>query len=143
MPSVHKTALLPYSADQMFALVHDIESYPAFLPWCGGARILRAQDNTVEATLTIDYHGLKQAFSTRNEHHAPHRIAMTLLDGPFSELHGMWHFLSLRSDACKVELDLHYAFKSGLLGRALTPVFGQIARTMVDAFVARAEAVYG
>jgi ribosome-associated toxin RatA of RatAB toxin-antitoxin module len=143
MPSVHKTALLPYSSQQMFALVHDIESYPAFLPWCGGARIDRRDGDRVEATVSIDFRGLRHAFSTRNEHHAPHTIMMSLIDGPFSELHGTWKFLSLRSDACKVEFELHYAFKSGLLGQALTPVFGQIARTMVDAFEKRAQTVYG
>lgn len=143
MPSVHKTVLLPYSAEQMFALVRDIDAYPQFLPWCGGAQVHKVEGDTVEATLRIDYHGLKQAFTTRNQHHAPHRITMSLLDGPFTQLEGTWHFLSLRADACKVEFRLDYAFKSGLLGKALTPVFGQIARTMVDAFVQRAEQVHG
>ena len=143
MPSVQKNALLPYSAQQVFALVHDIESYPLFLPWCSKSRLDRQEGETIDATVWIDYRGLKQSFSTRNEHQRPDRITMRLLDGPFTDLHGGWQFIALGEQACKVQFELHYAFKSGLLGKMLAPVFGQIASTMVDAFVKRAEAVYG
>lgn len=143
MPVVHKTVLLRYSAHQMFSLVSDVESYPLFLPWCSGADAVRRAPNQVDARLMIDYRGIRQSFSTRNEEHVPHRISMALLDGPFSRLQGHWHFLSLRSDACKIDFALDYVFAAGLLGHALAPVFGQIARSMVDAFVARAESVYG
>ena len=142
MPLVHKTVLLAYSAQQMFELVRDVELYPQFLPWCGGARIVGRHPRGVDATVEIDFGGLRQAFTTRNEYHQPHRITMSLLEGPFDHLDGLWKFKSLRSDACKVEFSLDYSFKSGLLGQALLPVFDHIARSMVDAFVTRAEAVY-
>ncbi len=142
MPSVHKTVLLPYSAEQMYALVHDVEHYPAFLPWCSAATVHERSMHRMVATLGIHFHGIRQSFSTENELHAPHRIAMTLRDGPFSSLDGLWHFHTLRHDACKVEFKLDYAFKSGLLGQTLVPVFDQIARSFVDAFVKRAEQVY-
>jgi ribosome-associated toxin RatA of RatAB toxin-antitoxin module len=143
MPSVHKTVLLPYSAQQMFELVRNVCDYPQFLPWCGGAEVDEVGGDMIQATLSIDYHGLKQTFSTRNLHHAPDRITMTLVDGPFAHLDGTWGFHPLRPDACRVEFRLDYAFKNGLLSRALTPVFAQIARTMVDAFVRRAEQIHG
>lgn len=142
MPSVHKTVLLPFSAEQMYALVHAVESYPQFLPWCSEATVHERDAHEMVATLGIQYRGIRQAFSTVNELQPPHRIGMKLRDGPFASLDGLWHFHSLRHDACKVEFRLDYTFKSGLLGQTLVPVFDQIARSFVDAFVRRAEQVY-
>jgi ribosome-associated toxin RatA of RatAB toxin-antitoxin module len=143
MPLVHKTVLLAYSAQQMFDLVRDIDAYPQFLPWCGGARIVLQHPRGVDATIDIDFRGLRHSFTTHNEYREPQRISMSLLQGPFSRLEGLWKFRSLRSDACKVEFSLDYAFNSGLLGQALAPVFDHIAASMVDAFVKRAESIYG
>jgi len=139
MPSVHKSVLLPFSSERMFELVHAVETYPQFLPWCGGATVHERSMHRMLATIAIDYRGIRQSFTTENELHAPHRIAMTLREGPFSSLDGLWHFHTLRHDACKVDFRLDYAFKSGLLGQALVPVFDHIARSFVDAFVRRAE----
>jgi ribosome-associated toxin RatA of RatAB toxin-antitoxin module len=143
MPLVQKTVLLRYSARQMFDLVQNVEAYPAFLPWCGGASVTRPPDGPIQASLTIDFRGIRQSFTTRNQELPHERIAMVLLEGPFSRLEGDWHFLSLREDACKVAFSLDYEFSRGLLGQALVPVFGHIAGSMVDAFVRRADAVYG
>lgn len=143
MPTVHKSALLMHSAQQIYDLVNDVPAYKEFLPWCGGSVVSEASATHMLATITIDFRGIRQSFSTANEMHAPHRISMTLRDGPFSKLDGVWHFLSLRHDACKVEFHLDYLFKSGLLGQALVPVFDHIARSMVDAFGRRADAIYG
>lgn len=142
MPSVHKSVLLPHSAERMFALVEAVESYPSFLPWCGGAVVHERSAHGQLATVSIDYRGIRQSFTTENTLNAPHHIAMKLREGPFSVLDGLWNFRTLRHDACKVEFRLEYAFKSGLLGQALVPVFDHIARSFVDAFVRRAEQVY-
>jgi ribosome-associated toxin RatA of RatAB toxin-antitoxin module len=139
MPSVHKSVLLAHSAEQMFDLVANVEGYPQFLPWCGGAVLHEQSMRRQVATVGIDYRGIRQSFTTENELHAPHRITMKLRDGPFSSLDGMWHFHTLRHDACKIEFRLDYAFKSGLLGQALVPVFDHIARSFVEAFVKRAD----
>ncbi len=143
MPSVHKSVLVPYSAQQIFDLVQDVERYPQFLPWCGASEIHSRDPQGMVATLTIDFRGIRQSFTTNTELHSPHRIEIRLRDGPFSRLHGTWHFNTLRADACKTEFMMDYAFKSGLLGQALAPVFDQIARSFVDAFVRRAEQIYG
>ncbi len=143
MPSVHKSVLLRHSAQQMFDLVADVERYPQFLPWCGGGELEFSSAHRQVAKLTIDFRGIRQSFSTENELHSPHQIAIRLRDGPFSALDGHWQFNTLRHDACKVEFRLDYAFKSGLLGQALIPVFDHIARSFVDAFVRRADQVYG
>ena len=127
----------------MFDLVAGIEDYPKFLPWCGGVEIRERNGNTVVASVGINYHGVKQAFTTSNENMAPDQIKMKLVDGPFKCLDGVWTFKALREDACKIELDLRYEFSSGLLDKLVGPVFGMIANSMVDSFCKRAETVYG
>jgi ribosome-associated toxin RatA of RatAB toxin-antitoxin module len=107
------------------------------------ADIARAAVAGRVATLRIDYLGLKQSFTTENLNVPDQRIGMTLREGPFSRLDGLWLFQPLREDACKVAFSLDYVFAGSLLSRALSPVFDQIATTFVDAFVKRADAVYG
>jgi len=140
---VRKSVLLPYSAEQMFVLVDRVEDYPQFLPWCGGTEVARDGEASMTATILIDFRGIRQRFTTLNTAHQPEVITMHLREGPFSRLDGEWHFLALRQDACKVEFSLQYAFVRGLLGRALGPVFDQIAHSFIDAFVRRADQVYG
>jgi ribosome-associated toxin RatA of RatAB toxin-antitoxin module len=143
MAVVHKSVLLSYSAAQMFALVDKVEEYPSFLPWCGGVDVReRAQDRLV-ATIMIDYHGVRQSFTTENTHVPPTRMQMTLVEGPFSQLDGEWRFTPLREDACKVEFDLNYEFSSKLLEKLIGPVFSKIADSFVESFRKRAEVVYG
>lgn len=142
MAQVEKTVLVPHSAAQMYALVDAPERYPEFLPWCGGVDLKSRDDTITEATLHIDYHGLKQRFTTRNHKMFPTRMEIALIDGPFSHLEGLWHFIPLTEDACKVEFRLNYAFSSHLLEKVIAPVFSHIANTFVDAFVQRAEIIY-
>ena len=143
MAVVHKSVLLGYSAEQMFALVDNIEDYPKFLPWCGGTEVRQRDGDKVIATLQINYHGVKQTFSTENLHVRPVSITMTLLEGPFKHLHGTWTFKALRADACKIDFDLHYEFSSRVLEQVIGPVFNMIANSFVDSFCKRAETVYG
>ncbi len=143
MPSVRKTVLLPYSRERMFALVAGVEDYPRFLPWCGGASVQSQSDGGVLATVRIVYRGISQTFSTINRNTEPDSITMKLAEGPFRSLEGGWRFVALRDDACRVEFVLDYQFAGGLLGKLLAPVFDHIAGTFVDAFVRRAEGLYG
>ena len=139
MASIDKSVLVRHSAPSMFALVADIESYPRFLPWCGGSRVIARQGDRVTAEVDINFLGLKQSFTTENDQHAPDRIDLRLVKGPFSSLDGDWRFTPLADDACKVELTLNYDFNNFLLQRLVGPVFHQIATTMVDSFVKRAD----
>lgn len=143
MAVVHKSVLLPFSAEQMFALVDNIEDYPKFLPWCGGAEVKQREGNKVVATLKINYHGVKQTFTTENTNTPPTEMNMALIEGPFKHLNGTWLFKPLRSDACKIEFNLHYEFSSRLLEQLIGPVFSMIANSFVESFVKRAEALYG
>lgn len=143
MAVVHKSVLLGYSAEQMFALVDSIEDYPKFLPWCGETEVRKREGNKVVALMTINYHGVKQTFSTENINTPPTSINMVLLEGPFRHLNGTWSFKPLRDDACKIEFDLEYEFSSKILEQLIGPVFNMIANSFVDSFCKRAEAVYG
>jgi len=142
MALVEKTVLVPYSAEQMFDLVDRVEDYPQFLPWCGGASVKVVNDTTVHATVLIDYHHIKQSFTTENVRTPPNQIDITLQHGPFKHLDGCWRFIPLSPTACKIELRLHYDFSNKLLEKVVGPVFHYIANSFVDAFIHRAEKVY-
>ncbi len=143
MTVVNKSALVPYTAQEMFDLVADIESYPQFLPWCGGARVLSRADGVVTAAVDIAYSGVNKSFTTRNYHTPPQRIQMELLDGPFKRLDGVWHFEALDAAHCKIALLLEFEFANMLLALALNSTFSKIADSMVDSFLRRAIEVYG
>ena len=155
MKHVKKSVLLWYSARQMFDLVVDIPAYPQFLPWCDRAEVLEQSEHSMTARLGLSFSGIKHAFTTRNTHITNQRVVVELVDGPFSLLEGAWDFIPLgrSSDAetgelsdegaCRVELDLRYAFRSLALEALVSPVFDRIANTLVDSFVKRAESVYG
>lgn len=143
MTQVQKSALVKYSAQQMFDLVNDIEAYPQFLPWCSGSRIIKREEDVVEAELTISKGGFKKSFSTRNKIDMGGRITVSLLNGPFSHLEGVWNFMPLREDASKISLDLEFEMSGALSNLAFGAVFNQICNTMVASFTDRAKAVYG
>ena len=140
MPTVRKSAIVPISCKAMFALVEDIESYPEFLPWCSGTEVFERGAKITRARLDVSYHGLKTHVSTLNRKHAPGRIELEFEDGPFERFGGAWRFTPLGDEGCKVELALDYEFSSTALAALLGPLFGNIADTMVESFVRRAEA---
>ena len=143
MSIVGRSALVNHSAQQMFALVSEIESYPRFLPWCDRARVSeRVQGRTV-ATLRINFRGLKEEFTTENRDLPNECIEMRLVSGPFRSLEGSWRFTPLSDTACKVELDLRYEIASTLLARLVGLVFDEIANSLVDAFARRADEQFG
>lgn len=143
MPEVAKTVIVPYSPMQMFALVDAVERYPEFLPWCSAGEVSHRDDDITRATLRIGYRGIRQAFSTENHKRAPHEMRLRLLDGPFRALDGQWRFGDLAGKGCKIEFRMAYEFSSRVLATLAGPVFNHIADTMVEAFVKRADKVYG
>ena len=142
MNKVEKTVLVMHSAAQMFALVDAVEDYPKFLPWCGGVDLIERSESSTSATLHINYHGIKQQFTTQNTKTYPSSMVINLKNGPFKRLDGNWRFIELRADACKIEFMLNYEFANSFLEKLISPVFGHIAATFVDGFVARADKVY-
>ena len=146
MKSVHKSVLLWHSAHEMFTLVTDVDHYPQFLPWCDRASVLETTADGVVAQVGIAIGGIRQSFTTRNTHVLNERVDLALVDGPFSLLEGHWRFIPLGDGtqrACKIEFSLDYDFSSQTLAALVGPVFDKIAGSMVDAFVKRADQVYG
>lgn len=143
MTTIKKSALLPYTPAQMYALVDDIDSYPKFLPWCGGARTLSRDNDEVHAEIDISHGALKKGFSTLNRLQKDKMIEMRLVKGPFKHLDGLWRFDPIGDAGCKIALDLEFTFSNKLVELAIGPAFSYIANTLVDAFCQRAKQVYG
>ncbi len=143
MPQVRRSALLPYSAAQVFDIVRDIERYPEFLPWCSAARIVRDDADEVVAELTIAKGRIAERFTTRNVLVYPDSIDLNLVRGPFERLAGRWRFIALAALGSKVELELEFEMSRTLVQRTLGIIFGRAAGTIVDAFCKRARAIYG
>jgi len=143
MPHVNKSALVPFSAEQMYKLVDNVNDYHEFLPWCSDSCEIERKDNVVIGSVTISKGGVNKSFTTRNTLHPHDLIEIQLVDGPFSKLDGFWRFSALKDKACKVSLELEYEFSSRLLGMVVGPVFNQVANTLVDSFVKQAKIVYG
>jgi len=146
MKTVSKSVLIWYSPQEMYVLVTDIDQYPPFLPWCDRARVIETDAEGMTAEIGISFSGIHQTFTTRNEHIEGQQVLIKLVNGPFSTLEGEWNFLPLGDGtqrACKVELTLTYSFANATLGKLIGPVFDKIAGSMVDAFVKRANQVYG
>jgi len=138
MASVKQEVIIDRPAAAIYALVDRCEAYPEFLPWCGGVEVHQRTVTLTDATLKVDFHGLKTAFRTANTKHPPYEMIIALKEGPFRHLHGHWRFKPLGTQGCKVDFELHYEFANRLLDKAFGPIFHKIAQTYVDAFVARA-----
>lgn len=143
MAHISRSALVPYSAEQMFVLVDAIRDYPQFLPWCRSSNELSRDQDEVKASIEIAKGAVNKSFTTLNRMQKNKVIEMSLVDGPFRHLHGFWRFDELKPGACKVSLDLDFEFSNKLVSLAIGPIFNQVANTLVDSFVARARQVYG
>ena len=142
MKQISRSAIVEHRAEEMYALVDDIESYPRFLPWCVAARVEERGPAGVRATITVGMRGLRTAFTTQNVHRPGEAIEMRLVHGPFRRFDAAWRFKPLSEEACRIEFTLQYELAGPLAG-ILAPLFDRIADTMVDAFTRRAAEVYG
>jgi ribosome-associated toxin RatA of RatAB toxin-antitoxin module len=150
LSTIDKSVLIWYSAQQMFDLVADVASYPQFLPWCDHAGIVQRHADGQTAEISLNFRGLRQSFSTRNTHvqllGGVMEDRLQLVNGPFSKLDGVWRFSPVGGadlGSCKIQLQLSYAFDNLAMAAVVGPVFDWIASSLVDAFVKRAEQVYG
>lgn len=142
MPSLKRSALVPYSTRQMYELVNDIESYPAFLPWCRSAKITSRDASQITATIRIAKGPVTKQFSTRNVLTQDQRIDMQLLDGPFRSLHGCWSFSEDPSGLCQVAFELDFEYSNALVAATLGPLFEHAADRLVYSFCVRASELY-
>lgn len=142
MAKIERSAIVEFSAQQMFDLVNDIESYPKFMQGCVSAQIIERSDNELVGKLCLKRAGVSQEFTTRNILDAPRSITMELVEGNFSNFHARWEFVALADSACKVSLLMEFQFKSGLVDMALGKLFSSSANNLVEALVGRAQQVY-
>lgn len=139
MKRIARSAIVERSAEAVYALVEDIEAYPAFLPRCLEAKVRERAPGRTVATLTFGFPGVRHAFTTANANVPGRSIDMRLLEGPFRHFAAAWRFTPLGGQAAKIEFAMEYEFSSRLLAKVLSPVFDSLADTMVEAFRARAE----
>lgn len=143
MREVRRSALVPYSALQMYELVADVERYPEFLPWCTGARVLERQGDEVLAALDLARGRVRASFTTRNTLAPGQSLEMRLVEGPFSALDGRWAFADIGLAGSRVELGMRFSAAATLAGILLGPAFEGICNQLVDAFARRARQVHG
>lgn len=142
MKEVNQTQIVPFTTAQMYNLVNDIEQYPAFLPWCGGASIVRCSPEEIEATIKISKGLFSQSFTTLNRLTINEKIDMRLVNGPFKSLEGYWKFTELSPQSCEISLHLSFEFINQMMSLTLGPAFHHIASSMVEAFTQRARQIY-
>jgi coenzyme Q-binding protein COQ10 len=136
-----------HSADQMFALVADIERYPEFLPWCVALRIVGAEERPPKRLLTADmvvaYKVFREKFRSKVAlESSASRISARYIDGPFRSLETEWRFEPLKS-GCVINFEIDFEFRSLLLQATARSVFDRAFSKMAEAFAERAEFVYG
>ncbi|QDL92899.1 type II toxin-antitoxin system RatA family toxin [Paroceanicella profunda] len=148
MPTHAEKRKLPYTAQQMYDLIADVETYPKFLPWCAGARIRssrREGDATVlDADLVISFKVFRERFGSRVTLRPEQMVIdVEYLDGPFRYLNNHWSFADLPEGGCEVNFFVDFEFKSSILQALIGVVFNEAMQRIVRAFEARAAALYG
>ncbi|EAR51699.1 aromatic-rich family protein [Oceanicola granulosus HTCC2516] len=146
MPKHHETRVLPYTPDQMYDLVADVESYPEFLPWTAAARVTsreEAGDHTVmHADLVISFKVFRERFSSKVTLYPKHQIDTAYIDGPFRYMESRWRFEDDPA-GCRVMFDVDFEFRNRLLQGAAGMFFNEAMQRIVRAFERRAGVLYG
>ncbi len=135
-----RSVLVPYSAADMFDLIERAENYPKFLPWCTSATIFERTDEWVEARIEFSYLKFRFGFKTRNPKQRPDWLQVRLVEGPFKHFQGEWKLTPLGANGCRIEFSLAYEISDRIFDRMAGPAVQIVTRSMVDAFVHRAEA---
>ena len=143
MTKISKATVVPYTPEEMYVLVNDIESYPAFLPWCSAAKILTQQEESLTATLSLALGKIKQSFTTENTMQDGSRIEIQLIEGPFKHLSGYWKFNPEDEQSCHIQLHMNFEFKNKIIKHTLGKAFYKVMDSLVESFVQRAQQVYG
>jgi ribosome-associated toxin RatA of RatAB toxin-antitoxin module len=142
MPIIQESLEVSYNVAEMYELVNHIEAYAEFLPWCTESKIVKRDEDHIQAKLTLHKGGVSKSFTTSNRLQKNKMIEISLVQGPFHHLEGFWAFEPTKK-GCKVRLNLEFEFASRLLALAFSPIFSQLAHRLVQAFSDRAQQVYG
>lgn len=143
MLNVNKTVIVPYTPEQMFKLVDDVENYKHYLPWCTHSEERERTDNTLVGAVYLEYLKVKTHWVTKNTNTPFSKIEMALVDGPFKALTGEWEFIPLGDSGCKIIFNLHYKFESIIIEKIIGPVFSFVSKNIVDCFIKEANKKYG
>jgi coenzyme Q-binding protein COQ10 len=143
MPTHAERRQLPYTQEQLFDLVADVERYPEFLPWCLGARVRERSAATIIADLLIGFRMVRERFTSRVQLNRPSRIDVSYTDGPFRYLENHWEFIPQADGTCLIDFYVDFEFRSRMLQKLIGLLFGEAVRRMVSAFEARARQLYG
>lgn len=141
MPKHIEHRIVPYTAEQIYALVADIERYPEFLPWCLSVRPKVIKEGSVEAEMEIGFKALREKFTSRVTFDPPERIHVAYLNGPFQHLNNVWIFRPHRN-GCEIDFSIDFEFRSRLLRAIIGPLFHEAVKIMVRAFEKRAMQLY-
>lgn len=141
MPIHAEQRFLPYTPEQMFDMVADVERYPEFLPWCVGARIKTREGNVITADMIIGFRMIRERFTSQASFDRPGRIDVEYKDGPFRYLTNRWVFAA-RDGGCEVDFYIDFEIRSRILRTILEPLFGEAVRRMISAFEIRAAIIY-
>jgi ribosome-associated toxin RatA of RatAB toxin-antitoxin module len=141
--NVSRSALVTYSAIQMYALVEDVVAYPDFLPWCIGAKLHFKDAEIIEASLEMQRGGVRKSFTTRNSLQPGIAMGIALVGGPFRHLAGDWQFEQLGEDGSKVSLQMEFEFESRMTDALFGRYFEDTCNSLIDSFTQRAQKIYG
>lgn len=141
MTIINKTAVVPYTAAQMFELINDIEKYPQFIPYCVDSKIIEQKEDEIHAMLTFAGAGIHKSFTTLNRLQPHKMVEIRLINGPFKSLEGFWSFEKVDENSCKITLNLEFELV-GVLKMIFGPIFNQVVNMLVDSFHQRAQQIY-
>jgi coenzyme Q-binding protein COQ10 len=143
MPSHQEKRVLPYTSEQLFDLVMDIEKYPEFLPWCLGARINEQSKSDLSADVIVGYKMFRETFSSRVHFKKPKEIEVEYLKGPMRHLHNKWTFKDVRGGKCEVDFYVDFSLSARIFESIVNQFFNVALARMIDAFEKRAKDIYG
>ncbi|MEQ8321482.1 MAG: type II toxin-antitoxin system RatA family toxin [Rhodospirillales bacterium] len=143
MPTHAEKRVLPYTREQLFDLVIEVDKYPEFLPWCLGCRVRKREESLVVADMIIGFKVFRESFTSRVSHQRPERIDVTYTDGPFKYLNNHWIFNDLGNGSTEIDFYVDFEFRSRILQAAIGAVFTEAVRRMIAAFEARAKQLHG
>jgi coenzyme Q-binding protein COQ10 len=143
MPKHNETRALPYSPEQMFNLVADVQSYDQFLPWVSAIRVREDSETLMVADMIVGFKGLRESFTSRVNKVRPERVHVDYIDGPLKHLHNDWRFRPDGKGGVLVDFEVEFAFKNRLFEALAGQMFDSALRKMIGAFETRAAALYG
>lgn len=143
MPSIHEKRSLPYTAEQMFDLVADVDKYPEFLPWIVATRVRDAEENGLTADMLVGFKALREKFTSKVEFNRPDTLRVHYIDGPMRDLENLWTFTPLDDGGCELDFKVDFTFKNRMFEALAGQYIDRAFRKMVAAFEVRAKELYG